>query len=343
MKKNPTLKDLARELNLSVSTVSRALQNHPAISKRTIERTLELAQKMGYFPDAVAKSLKKKSSRTIGVIVPEIRHFFFSSAIDGIEDVTYKEGYTIMVAKSNEDLEREVLNTEGLISNRVAGVIASISQATTRGLHFKRIIARDIPLVFFDRILEDIKVSKVIGNDFDSAYKTVTHLIEAGYRRIAHLAGPEHLNISQKRLGGYRQALKDHGMEVDPNLIICCHLSEESGARGARNLLAQSPPPDAICCVNDPVAVGVYQQLRQAGLNIPNDVGVTGFSNNPITSMLSPTMTTVDQHGYKLGQTAARILLEEINNQRPVTTDQTIFIDGELIVRQSTQPQNINT
>ncbi|MBC8401112.1 MAG: LacI family DNA-binding transcriptional regulator [Candidatus Marinimicrobia bacterium] len=340
MTKNPTMKDLARELNLSVSTVSRALQNHPAISKQTIKRTRELAEKMGYFPDAVAKSLKKKSSQTIGVIVPEIRHFFFSSAIDGIEDVTYKEGYTIMVAKSNEDLEREVLNTEGLISNRVAGVIASISQSTKQGLHFKRIIARGIPLVFFDRILDDMKVTKVISNDFESAYKTVTHLIEAGYRRIAHLAGPEHLNISQNRLGGYKKALNDHGIDVDPDLIKCCHLSEESGANGTKSLLSLTPPPDAICCVNDPVAVGVYQQLRKAGLKIPDDVGVTGFSNNPITSMLSPTMTTVDQHGYELGRMAAKILLEEIDNERLVTEDQTILIDGELIIRQSTQPRN---
>jgi len=339
MKKNPTLKDLAQELNLSVSTVSRALQNHPAISKKTIKRTMELAEKMGYFPDAVAKSLKNKSSRTIGVIVPEIRHFFFSSTIDGIEDETYKEGFTIMVAKSNEDLEREVLNTEGLISNRVAGIIASISQSTTQGLHFKRIIARGIPLVFFDRILEDIQVSKVISNDFESAYKTVTHLIEAGYSRIAHLAGPEHLKISQKRLGGYKQALEDHGLEIDPDLIFCCHLSEESGAKGAKSLLALNPRPDAICCVNDPVAVGVYQQLRHAGLKIPDDVGVTGFSNNPITSMLSPTMTTIDQHGYEMGRKAAKILLEEIHNKRPVTKDQTILIEGELIVRQSTKPQ----
>ncbi|MBC8401496.1 MAG: LacI family DNA-binding transcriptional regulator [Candidatus Marinimicrobia bacterium] len=337
MKRNPTLKDLAKELNLSVSTVSRALQNHPAISKSTIERAQKLAAEVGYFPNVVAKSLKIKSTRTIGVIVPEIRHFFFSSAIDGIEDVTYKEGYTIMVAKSNEDLEREVLNTVGLISNRVAGVIASISQTTKQGLHFQRIIARGIPLVFFDRILDDLKVPKVVSNDFDSAYKTVNHLIESGYRRIAHLAGPVHLNISQKRLDGYKQALTDNGLEINEEMIICCHLSEESGARGAQTLLALSPRPEAICCVNDPVAVGVYQQLRKVGLKIPDDVGVTGFSNNPITAMLSPAMTTIDQHGYEMGRTAAKILLEEINNERAVTTDQTYLIDGELIIRESSQ------
>ncbi|MFH1851234.1 MAG: LacI family DNA-binding transcriptional regulator [Candidatus Neomarinimicrobiota bacterium] len=339
MKKNPTLKDLAKELELSVSTVSRALQHHPAISKKTIERTQKLAEELGYFPNVVAKSLKNKSSRTIGVIVPEIRHFFFSSAIDGIEDVTYKEGYTIMVAKSNEDLEREVLNTEGLISNRVAGVIASISQSTVQGLHFQRIIARGIPLVFFDRILDDLEVSKVVSNDFDSAYRTVNHLIESGYRRIAHLAGPPHLNISHKRLDGYKQALADNGLEINEDMIICCHLSEESGARGTQILLSQSPRPDAICCVNDPVAVGVYQQLRKVGLKIPDDMGVTGFSNNPITAMLSPAMTTVDQHGYEMGRTAAKILLEEINDERAVTTDQTYLVDGELIIRESSQPK----
>ena len=177
MGKNLTLKDLAQKLGLSISTVSRALQNNPAINNDTRLRVHKLAKKIGYYPDALAKSLKNKKSYTIGVIVPEISHFFFSSVIDGIEEETSNDGYTILVTKSNEDMKREINNTESLISNRVAGVIASITQSTNNGLHFNQIIKRGIPLVLFDRVIDDIDAPKVVGNDYEKIYEIVTHLI----------------------------------------------------------------------------------------------------------------------------------------------------------------------
>ena len=335
MKNNPTLKDIAQKLGISISTVSRALQNHPDINKNTIAQIRKLAKEIGYFPDELAKSLKKKKTHTIGVIVPEISHFFFSSVIDGIEEITYKDGYTILVTKSNENLEREILNTESLISNRVAGVIASISQSTEDGSHFNRVIARGTPLVLFDRVLEDLEVSKVISNDFENVYETVNHLIESGFRHIAHLAGPPHLNITKNRLEGYKKALTDNGLEVMEEMIIHVNLNEKGGSEGANSLLKYLPRLDAICCVNDPVAVGVYQQLKKAELTIPDDVGVTGFSNDPITEMISPTMTTVDQYGYKMGRKAAEILIDQINNEKSKTINQTFIIKSELIIRNS--------
>ncbi|MBT3606880.1 MAG: LacI family DNA-binding transcriptional regulator, partial [Candidatus Marinimicrobia bacterium] len=220
MGKNLTLKDLAQKLGLSTSTVSRALQNNPAISDDTRLRVNKLAKKIGYYPDALAKSLKNKKSYTIGVIVPEISHFFFSSVIDGIEDVTYKDGYTILVTKSNEDFEREVLNLESLISNRVAGVIASISQNTKTGKHFNNIINRGIPLVLFDRVLDDLDVHKIIGDDFEKVYEMVNHLIDSGYQNIAYLAGPSHLNITMNRVDGYKKALIDNNIELMDGLIM---------------------------------------------------------------------------------------------------------------------------
>ena len=342
MGKNLTLKDLAQKLGLSTSTVSRALQNNPAISDDTRLRVNKLAKKIGYYPDALAKSLKNKKSYTIGVIVPEISHFFFSSVIDGIEDVTYKDGYTIMVTKSNEDFEREVLNLESLISNRVAGVIASISQNTKAGKHFYNIINRGIPLVLFDRVLDDLDVHKIVGDDFEKVYKMVNHLIDSGYQNIAYLAGPSHLNITSKRLGGYKKALIDNDVELMDELILHVNLNENDGFEGAKSLLQQFPKVDAICCVNDPVALGVYKYLNKVGIKIPDKIGVTGFSNNPSSEIINPTMTTVDQQGYQMGKKAAEILLQKINNESINSLDKTHIIEGELIIRDSSRKNNIN-
>ena len=342
MGKNLTLKDLAQKLGLSTSTVSRALQNNPAISDDTRLRVNKLAKKIGYYPDALAKSLKNKKSYTIGVIVPEISHFFFSSVIDGIEDVTYKDGYTILVTKSNEDFEREVLNLESLISNRVAGVIASISQNTKTGKHFYNIINRGIPLVLFDRVLDDLDVHKIVGDDFKKVYEMVNHLIDSGYQNIAYLAGPSHLNITMNRVDGYKKALIDNNIELMDGLIMNINLNENDGFEGAKTLIREFPKIDAICCVNDPVALGVYKYLNKVGIKIPDKVGVTGFSNNPSSETINPPMTTVDQQGYKMGRKAAKILLQKINNESIDSLDKTHIIEGELIIRDSSRKNNIN-
>ena len=337
MRNNLTLKDLAQKLGLSISTVSRALQNNPVINHDTRLRVNKLAKKLDYYPDALAKSLKNKKSYTIGVIVPEISHFFFSSVIDGIEDVMYKHGYAIMVTKSNEDFEREVLNSESLISNRVAGVIASISQNTKSGKHFNNIINRGIPLVLFDRVLEDLDVHKVIGDDFKKTYEMVNHLIDSGYQNIAYLAGPSHLNITMNRVNGYKKALIDNDIELIDGLIMNINLNEDDGFEGAKALIREFPKIDAICCVNDPVAIGVYEYLNKVGIKIPDKVGVTGFSNNPSTERVNPPMTTVDQQGYKMGRKAAKILLQKINNELIDSLDKTHIIEGKLIIRDSSK------
>ena len=336
-KKNPTLKDLAVKLGLSISTVSRALRQHPSLSLETIKRTKQLAEEMGYFPDGVARSLQQKKTKTIGVIVPEIRHFFFSSAIDGIEDATYKEGYTILIAKSNEDFDREIINTNSMISNRVDGLLVSIAQSTNSGKHFEQVVSRGIPLVFFDRVLNDINVHKVVLDDFTGAYEAVAHLVASGYRRIAHLAGPKNINITRERLAGYQQALTDQGMRVEEGLIQYCDLNESSGKLGAAKLLDLSERPDAICAVNDPVAIGAFEQIKDAGLRIPQDIGLTGFSNNPSSTIISPKLTTVDQFPREMGHLAARILLQEIMGSEEIGAPRTHVIPGKLIIRESTR------
>jgi len=337
MNKNLTLKDLAQKLGLSISTVSRALHDNPAINDATKLRVNKLAEKLGYYPDILAKSLKNNETFTIGVIVPEISHFFFSSVIDGIEEKTNNYGYTILVTKSNEDMKREIINTKSLISNRVAGVIASISQTTNNGLHFEQILKRGIPLVLFDRVLYDLKVPKVVGNDFEKIYEIVSHLINSGYKHIGYLGGPPNLNISKTRIEGYKKALLDNNIDLMNRIILDVKLNENGGFKGARTLIQKFSNIDAICCVNDPVALGVYKYLNKVGIRIPNKIAVTGFSNNPSSKIITPSMTTVDQNGYKMGSKAAEILIKKINNKSSESSNETHIIEGKLIIRDSSR------
>ena len=337
MNKNLTLKDLAQKLGLSISTVSRALHDNPAINDATKLRVNKLAEKLGYYPDILAKSLKNNETFTIGVIVPEISHFFFSSVIDGIEEKTNNYGYTILVTKSNEDMKREIINTKSLISNRVAGVIASISQTTNNGLHFEQILKRGIPLVLFDRVLYDLKVPKVVGNDFEKIYEIVSHLINSGYKHIGYLGGPPNLNISKTRIEGYKKALLDNNIDLMNRIILDVKLNENGGFKGARTLIQKFSNIDAICCVNDPVALGVYKYLNKVGIKIPDKIAVTGFSNNPSSKIITPSMTTVDQNGYKMGTKAAEILIKKINNKSSNRSNETHIIEGKLIIRDSSR------
>lgn len=334
-KSHTTLKDIAQALGISVSTVSRALHDHPALKVETVEAVKKVAAELEYFPNVVARNLQKKSTNTIGVIVPEIRHDFFSSAVDGIEDRAYQAGYTIIVTKSNEDYHREIVNSRSLVSHKVAGIIASVAQSTTDGQHLMAVQRRGIPVVLFDRVLEDLEASKVIVDDYIGAYNSTKHLIAEGFQRIAHLKGPGNLKISSERLRGYRDALTDAGHSIDDSLIVSVELDEEHGAKGVRKLLKLPHQPDAIFAVNDPVAVGAHREIRLQGYEIPGDIGITGFSNNPITEMIEPQLTTVDQHGYKMGQAAADLLLKEIKDAKLDAAFVTHVVKTELIVRQS--------
>jgi LacI family transcriptional regulator len=333
------MKDIANELGLSISTVSRALQDNPAIAEETIIRVKEIAQKLDYFPDSIARNLKTNASATIGVIVPEIKHEFFSSVIDGMEDLAHQHGFTVIVSKSNEDYDREVLNTHHMLSNRVAGIAASISQSTQDGDHFLRFLNRGIPVVLFDRVLDDLDVSKVIVNDYQGSIEAIQHLIDRGYKRIAHLAGPSPLGIARERQRGYKDALVSANIPYDEDLVIHGAMGENAGKLGVISLFDLEEPPDAIFAVNDPVAIGARGELLRMGLNIPDDVGLLGFSNNRITEKLDPPLTTVDQHGYKMGQVAVQILLDELKTAPDKRKSVTKVIETELIVRESTNRQ----
>jgi len=334
--RHTTITDIAKKLGISASTVSRALSDHPDINASTKKRVKKLAKECNYKPNPIAQSLKNNRTTIIGVIVPEIKHDFFSSAISGIEEIAYHAGYTIIVCQSNENFEREVVNTNALIQQRVAGIVASISQNTKNSNHFKSVIERGIPLVFFDRVCEDVSTSKVVIDDSKSAFDAVSYLINKGYKKIAHFAGPKVLGICKRRLNGYTDALIKAHVPIMKELICYGGLHEIDGYNSMDYLLRKNIIPDAIFAVNDPVAIGAFQKIKEVGLKIPGDIGIVGFSNNKITSLVDPAITTIDQPSFEMGKKAAEILIELIESDKKNGRPKTITLDTKLIVRDST-------
>lgn len=331
-----TIVDIAKKLKLSPSTISRALNDHPDINSNTKILVNKIAKEIGYIPNPIARSLRKNKTNTIGIIVPEIKHDFFSSAISGIEEIAYQNGFSILLCQSNESYEREIVNTQVLVQHRIAGLIVSISQTTKKGNHFNELLQHGIPLVFFDRVCKDVNAYKVIIDDEKSAFNAVTYLINKGYKKIAHLAGPAELDICTKRYNGYVQALKSHNIRLNKNLVMGGGLHENDGYESMNKLLMNNKNVDAVFAVNDPVAIGAYQKIKEAGLRIPDDIGIIGFSNNKITSLIEPKMTTVDQPSFDMGKKAAEILIDLIKNEDKISTPRTEILETKLIIREST-------
>jgi LacI family transcriptional regulator len=331
-----TIKDLARKLKLSPSTISRALRDHPDISLRTKKRVVLLADKLDYHPNSIAQSLQTKKTKTIGVIVPEIKQPFFASVINGIEELAYAAGYTIIVCQSNETADREILVTRSLGSHRVAGLLVSLSRSTKNLDHFKALQRRGVPIVFFDRVSNDIEASKVVVDDYKGAFDVVAHLTKSGYKRIAHLAGPKNLSISKFRLKGYKDALRQENLLFDDSMVVYGGLDDTDGIVGFQKLLHLQTLPDAIFAVNDPVATGAFVMIKEHGMKIPDDIALAGFSNTYMTSLLDPPLTTVEQPSYEIGKTAAQLLMEQINNNDDKFVPKFIVLKTHLIVRSST-------
>ncbi|HWR99420.1 MAG TPA: LacI family DNA-binding transcriptional regulator [Prolixibacteraceae bacterium] len=330
-----TIKDIAKALNISASTVSRALKDHPDISRETKDAVNSLASKLRYKPNAVALSLKNSRTNTIGVIVPEIVHYFFSSVISGIEDVAYDAGYNVMICQSNERYAREIINAQALESNRVEGALVSISKETHDFTHLQNLSDNGVPIVFFDRAPEDQEVDRVIIDDRKAAYNATTHLIETGCKRIAHLSTQQTLGIGFERLAGYKQALEDHGIPFREELVIVADSFELAGD-ATRNLMHLSTPPDAIFAVNDMTAVGAMKTLQRMSVQVPEKVAIIGFSAGFFSDITTPTLSSVDQHGYEMGVEAARLLLQRI--EKPAAGQhKTHYIDTHLVIRESTK------
>lgn len=334
-----TIKDLARELGISPSTVSRALKDHPDISPDTKKAVNELAKKLNYQPNIIALSLRQSKSNTIGVIIPEIVHFFFSTIISGIEDVAYNHGYNVIISQSNESYEREVSDLKALFNSRVDGLLISISRQTTNVDHLKSVFERGMPMVFFDRAVDEMFTSKIIVDDTDGAYQATKHLIEQGCKRIAHLAGPDNLAITKKRVDGYIKALGDNNMMVNEKMILHCQTQTiEEGKEHAIKLLKGKNPPDGIFCFQDLYAVGVLKAAKELGLKVPQDLAIMGFSNWQITTMTDPPLSTVDQPGYEMGKRAAELLLKEIEaKEGDFVEPQIVTLPTRLLIRESSK------
>ncbi len=331
-----TIKDLARELGISPSTVSRALKDHPDISPRTKESVKQLAEKLHYQPNIIALSLRKSHTNTIGVIIPEIVHFFFSTVISGIEDVAYSAGYNVIISQSNESYERELTDTNALFNSRVDGLLVSISRETKNFDHFKWVHENGVPIVFFDRVCSEIDSSKVVVDDFGGSKDAVKYLVDQGRKRIAHLAGPENLLISKSRLNGYKQALMDANIPIDESLIIDCgHGTEEEGKASFEKLMELSNPPDAIFANNDIAAFGSMVAAKEHDYKIPEDISIIGFSDWRFSSIIEPSLSSVAQPGFEMGQESAKLLIHEIESEEETIKHQTKVLPAKFIPRQS--------
>jgi len=330
-----TIKDIGRALNISPSTVSRALKNHPDISQATKDAVNLYAKENNYKPNSLALSLRTSRNNTIGVIVPEILHYFFSSILSGIEQVANTEGFNVIVCQSDENYEKEVNDTKSLISARVSGVLASLSKNTTNYDHYKEIIESDIPLVFFDRICIGLNTDRVVVDDYVGAFAAVEYLIQTGCKRIAFYSSPFHLEISKNRKNGYLDALRKYGLPVDDSLIKVCDTREEAIII-TPEILDRPDRPDGFFAINDHCAAGIMYAVKLAKLRIPEDVSIFGFSDGELARACDPMLSTVEQHGFQMGREAAKLLLDKINgNTHGQYTNR--VIKTNVIIRESTK------
>lgn len=333
-----TIKDIAAELNVSASTVSRALKDYPGISDETKRKVREVAEKLNYRPNAIALSLRKSRSFTIGVIIPEVVHFFFSTVISGIEEVAFSRGYNVILTQTNEKLAREISSIETMLDNQIDGILVSYSKETTDFEHFTKLLNQGYPIVFFDRVPDIDHAVSVMVDDYKGAYQATDHLFSQGYRNIVHLAGPKNLKISQERIRGYQDALLDNGLKVDPKYIVECRIGtdHESQQITAKLLKSLKVKPDAFFASNDMAAVGAMLACKAAGLRIPLDVGIVGFSNWQFCTMIDPSLSSVSQPGSKIGAKATDILLDIIEKKLdPKTILGPVVMETELLIRKS--------
>jgi LacI family transcriptional regulator len=332
-----TIHDIAKKLNISASTVSRALKDNPVISKATREKIKKAAEEMGYRPNVMAANFRTKRTNTIGVIVPLINRHFFSSVISGIEEVAYDQGFTVTISQSNDNLEKEKKIAQTLFENRVDGVILSIGMETKEIDHLQLFSNRNIPLVFFDRIVDEIDSYKIVVNDFEGGYRATQHLIEQGAKRIAHIGGPLNLKIYKNRQEGYTKALADAGLAIENSLIINGNLRRDDGYNATKMLMKLPHRPDAIFCANDTTALSAIIYLQEIGIKVPDEVAIVGFSNEPFSQVVTPSISTIKQPGFLMGKKAAELIISQINSSEEQTDFQTIVMPTELIVRDSSK------
>lgn len=340
-----TIKDIAKALGISTSTVSRALRDSYEISPETKQMVMECAERLNYKPNPIALSLKERRSRSIGVVVCEIANSFFSQVINGIESIAYDRGYNVIISQTHESYDREVVDLQYLASRSVDGLLISLSTETSDLSHLKALHEKGLPIVFFDRITEEINTHKVVTDNFRGAYDATTHLINSGYRNIAAIAGSEFLSITAERLAGYKEALLANGFEENSNHILHCFyggmvFSEIEEAINKLFLLKQKP--DAIFTTSDSLTTGCLKTLTRRGIRVPDDIAVVGFSNTELAELMSPPLTLVRQPANEMGRAATELLLQLIESKRPIKDFEKRVLTPELQVRASSLPTKVN-
>ena len=335
-KKDITIYDIAQQLSLSSATVSRALQSHPSIKKKTREIVVNKAKELGYRYNHFAGGLRKQKTNTIGFLVHELNSSFITSVLSGIEKITTAAGYNLLIAHSSESFKKEIANAENFFNQRVDGLIASLTFETENLDHFNRFNDKGIPLVFFDRVDEnnDHNTSVIIDN-YKCGYQATQHLIEQGCKRIALATSNLKRNVYRERHRGYKDALHDNGLPFSEKLVIINDLSERAATENANRILKMNPLPDGVFITHDFSAAICMQVLNDHGINIPADIAVVGFNNDDISKLVKPSLTTINYPGKDLGEIAARNLIDQLNNKNILQITNRIIVRSELIIRQS--------
>lgn len=329
-----TIKDIARELGVSVSTVSRALQNHPDISEQTKEHVRECAQRLHYKPNLMASNLRTSKNTTIGVVIPELNHHFFASVLDGIEQTANEAGYNILICQSSEKFDKEEQSIQMLLNSRVAGILVGVSKETTHLRHLRDVIESGIPLVLYDRPCPSLQCDQVVSDDYMGAYNAVEYLIQTGCKRIMYFSSSMQLEVAHRRYQGWRDALLHYNLSVDNSAILTCDTRAQAIIE-TPNVIRKADRPDAIFCVNDDCAAGVLYAAQILGLHIPEDLSICGFSDAPLCRTSSPMLTTVEQHGRDIGKRAMNRLLKRLDGDKRIA--QTEMTPTDLIVRETTR------
>jgi len=333
--KEVTIYDIAKKLKISPATVSRGLQDHPRISKKTKKKIFDFADKIGYRQNHFARNLRNQKTDTIGVIVPRLNSYFMSSVIAGIENFANKEGYNIIISQSSESSNKEAANAKTLFNNRVDGLLASLAYDTKDLSHFDQFFKKNIPVIFFDRVMDHENSTNILIDNRKAAYEATKHLIVQGCKRIVHITAPPQQNVYIHRLQGYKQALSDHKIKFKQDHVIIGNLSMEAGYEAAETILKMKALPDGIFVSNDNCAVGCMMALKQKGIRIPEDIAFVGFNNDAVSKVIEPNLTTINYSGYEVGEVAARHLINHLTGVSIIHNTNTIILRSELVIRAS--------
>jgi LacI family transcriptional regulator len=340
IKKEITIYDIARELNISTATVSRALKDHPAISDKTKKRIAETARKLGYQMNTFASSLRNKRTNSLGLIVPRLNSMFMSDVIAGIEKVVNESGYNLIISQSLESYEKEKANADTMFKNRVDGLMVSLASTTSSLDHFRPFTKKGIPLLFFDRIAELENCPVIVIDNFKAAYELTSHLISMGSKNLVHITSGLTRNVYNDRFNGFLKALSDNHLLFNPFNLFITDLSQEAGIDIARRILEMPEKPDGVFVANDSCAVSCMLYLRKNQVCIPGDMLFAGFNNDFISTVVEPNLTTIDYKGFEMGRITAQTLVNQLSNNQSLQLTQSIVIRHELLIRDSSQPKH---